>query len=95
MHPGKVILEQLLRRSRSTITSKLYEWVEEKAAWDLSIVRPPRRLRAGGGRSGGRWRDLRLVEVPPPEQRTEKSVLSSEAFIKLSMIQLMSSQVLL
>ena len=27
---------------------KLYEWVEEKAAWDLSIVRPPRRLGGPG-----------------------------------------------
>ena len=72
---------------------KLYEWVEENARWDLSIVRRPE------GSEGWvslpiRWTVERtfawLGKCRRLSKDREKSVLSSEAFIKLSMIQLMS-----
>lgn len=70
----------------------LYEWVEDNARWDLVIVRRPE------GQTG--WVDLPLRWTV---ERTfawlgrcrrltkdrEKTVMSSEAFIKLAMIQLM------
>src|SRR5271157_106797 len=71
----------------------LYRWVEEHQRWELVIVRRPE------GTHG--WVDLPLrwtVErtfawlgkCRRLSKDREKSVLSSEAFIKLSMIQLMS-----
>ena len=70
----------------------LYEWVEENAAWGLVIVRRPE------GETG--WVDLPLrwtVErtfawlgkCRRLSKDREKSVLSSEAFVKLAMIHLM------
>src|SRR3954447_11760113 len=72
---------------------KLYEWVEEHADWDLIIVRRPE------GKRG--WVKLpirRTVErtfawlgrCRRLSKDREKSILSSESFIKLAMIQLMS-----
>jgi len=71
---------------------KLYEWVAEHAAWDLTIIRRP------GGKKGWvklpiRWTVERtfawLGRCRRLSKDREKSVLSSEAFIKLAMIQLM------
>src|SRR5262245_18092978 len=70
----------------------LYEWVEDNAKWDLVIVRRP------DGQNG--WVDLPLrwtVErtfawlgrCRRLSKDREKSVLSSEAFVKLAMIHLM------
>ncbi|HWT77446.1 MAG TPA: transposase, partial [Candidatus Methylomirabilis sp.] len=70
----------------------LYEWVEDNAKWDLVIVRRPE------GKKG--WVDLPLrwtVErtfawlgrCRRLSKDREKSVLSSESFIKLAMIHLM------
>lgn len=70
----------------------LYEWVEDNASWDLVIVRRP------DGQQG--WVDLPLrwtVErtfawlgkCRRLSKDREKSVLSSEAFVKLAMIHLM------
>ena len=70
----------------------LYEWVEDNAQWDLVIVRRP------DGKKG--WVDLPLrwtVErtfawlgrCRRLSKDREKSVLSSEAFVKLAMIHLM------
>jgi putative transposase len=71
---------------------KLYEWVEKKAAWDLSIVRRPEGLE-GWVSLPIRWTVERtfawLGKCRRLSKDREKSVLSSEAFIKLSMIQLM------
>jgi putative transposase len=71
---------------------RLYQWVEENARWDLTIVRRPE------GSEGWvslpiRWTVERtfawLGKCRRLSKDREKSVLSSEAFIKLSMIQLM------
>jgi len=71
---------------------RLYEWVEANAAWDLSIVRRPE------GSEGWvtlpiRWTVERtfawLGRCRRLSKDREKSVLSSESFIKLAMIQLM------
>jgi transposase len=71
---------------------KLYEWVEANAAWDLSIVRRPE------GSEGWvtlpiRWTVERtfawLGRCRRLSKDREKSVLSSESFVKLAMIQLM------
>ena len=71
---------------------RLYQWVEENARWELSIVRRPE------GSEGWvslpiRWTVERtfawLGKCRRLSKDREKSVLSSEAFIKLSMIQLM------
>ena len=70
----------------------LYEWVEDNAAWDLVIVKRP------DGKKG--WVDLPLrwtVErtfawlgrCRRLSKDREKSVKSSEAFVKLAMIHLM------
>ena len=71
---------------------RLYQWVEENARWDLAIVRRPE------GSEGWvslpiRWTVERtfawLGKCRRLSKDREKSVLFSEAFIKLSMIQLM------
>jgi putative transposase len=71
---------------------KLYEWVEANARWDLTIVRRPE------GSEGWvtlpiRWTVERtfawLGRCRRMSKDREKSVLSSEAFVKLAMIQLM------
>ena len=72
-------------RGGCTPTSKyhnfaLYEWVEEHAAWDLTIVRRPKGCRGLGEAADpvdGRA-DVRLAgQVPPPEQgpREERAVV--------------------
>jgi len=71
---------------------KLYEWVEENVAWDLSIVRRPEGQR-GWVKLPIRWTVERtfawLGNCRRLSKDREKSVLSSESFIKLAMIQLM------
>jgi transposase len=71
---------------------KLYEWVEANARWDLAIIRRPE------GSEGWvtlpiRWMVERtfawLGRCRRLSKDREKSVLSSEAFIKLAMIHLM------
>src|SRR6478609_2962923 len=71
---------------------KLYEWVEENVAWDLSIVRRPEGSE-GWVKLPIRWTVERtfawLGRCRRLSKDREKSVLSSEAFIKLAMIHLM------
>jgi putative transposase len=71
---------------------RLYQWVDEHASWDLEIVRRPE------GAEGWvtlpiRWTVERTFAWLGKCRRLtvdrEKSVLSSESFIKLAMIQLM------
>ena len=70
----------------------LYEWVEAHASWDLEIVRRP------GGKKGRvklpiRWTVERtfawLCRCRRLNLDREKTVLSSESFIELAMIQMM------
>jgi putative transposase len=70
----------------------LYEWVEDNAAWDMVIVRRP------DGKKGWvklpiRWTVERtfawLGKCRRLSKDREKSVRSSEAFVKLAMIHLM------
>jgi putative transposase len=72
---------------------RLYEWVEANAAWDLSIVRRPEGKR-GWVRLPIRWTVERtfawLGRCRRLSKDRERSTLSSESFIKLAMIQLMS-----
>ena len=69
----------------------LYEWVEANAAWDLSIVRRPEGSE-GWVKLPIRWTVERtfawLGKCRRLSKDREKSVLSSESFIKLAMIQL-------
>jgi putative transposase len=71
---------------------RLYEWVEENAGWELSIVRRPEGER-GWVKLPIRWTVERtfawLGRCRRLSKDREKSVLSSESFIKLAMIQLM------
>jgi putative transposase len=71
---------------------KLYEWVEANAARDLSIVRRPEGS-VGWVKLPIRWTVERtfawLGRCRRLSRDREKSVLSSESFIKLAMIQLM------
>jgi len=71
---------------------KLYEWVEKHARWDLTIVRRPEGSR-GWVKLPIRWTVERtfawLGRCRRLSKDREKSVLSSESFIKLAMIQLM------
>jgi putative transposase len=71
---------------------RLYEWVEANATWDLEIVRRPKDAEG--------WVTLPIRWTVEPTFAwlgrcrrltvdREKSVLSSESFIKLAMIQLM------
>ena len=71
---------------------KLYEWVEENAGWELSIVRRPKGSE-GWVRLPIRWTVERtfawLGRCRRLSKDREKSVLSSESFLKLAMINLM------
>ena len=71
---------------------KLYEWVEANARWDLAIVRRPEGSE-GWVKLPIRWTVERtfawLGRCRRLTKDREKSVLSSESFIKLAMINLM------
>lgn len=71
---------------------KLYEWVEKNANYDLTIVRRPKDAE-GWVKLPIRWTVERtfawLGRCRRLSKDREKSVVSSEAFIKLAMIQLM------
>jgi transposase len=71
---------------------ELYEWVDEHAAWDLQIIRRPEGKR-GWVKLPIRWTVERtfawLGRCRRLTKDREKTVLSSESFIKLAMIQLM------
>jgi putative transposase len=71
---------------------KLYEWVEEHAKWGLEIIRRPEGKK-GWVKLPIRWTVERtfawLGRCRRLSKDREKSVLSSESFIKLAMIQLM------
>jgi len=75
---------------------KLYEWVEAKARWELSIVRRPEGSE-GWVRLPIRWTVERtfawLGQCRRLTKDREKSVRSSEAFIKLAMIHLMLNRI--
>src|SRR3954449_11097576 len=70
----------------------LYEWVEANADWALEIVRRPDGVK-GWVRLPIRWTVERtfawLGKCRRLSKDREKSVVSSEAFVKLAMIQLM------
>jgi putative transposase len=70
----------------------LYQWVEEHARWELVIVRRPEGVK-GWVRLPIRWTVERtfawLGRCRRLTKDRERSVLSSEAMIKLAMIQLM------
>jgi putative transposase len=70
----------------------LYEWVEQSADWKLSIVRRPEGAK-GWVRLPIRWTAERTFAWLSRHRRLckdhEKSVRSSEAFVKLAMIRLM------
>lgn len=72
--------------------SKLYEWVEEHANWALVIIRRPEDKK-GWVQLPIRWTVERtfawLGRCRRLSKDREKSVLSSESFVKLAMIQLM------
>src|SRR3954464_6235143 len=71
---------------------KLYEWVEANARWELSIVRRPEGSE-GWVKLPIRWTVERtfawLGRCRRLSKDREKSVRSSESFVKLAMIQLM------
>ena len=71
---------------------KLYEWVEENAGWELTIVRRPEGSE-GWVKLPIRWTVERtfawLGRCRRLSKDREKSVRSSESFIKLAMIHLM------
>jgi putative transposase len=71
---------------------RLYGWVEDNARWDLTIVRRPKDAE-GWVKLPIRWTVERtfawLGRCRRLSKDREKSVLSSESFIKLAMIQLM------
>ena len=71
---------------------KLYEWVEAHARWDLSLVRRPEGSE-GWVRLPIRWTVERpfawLGRCRRLSMDREQSVLSSESFLKLAMINLM------
>ena len=70
----------------------LYQWVENNARWELVIVRRPKDSE-GWVKLPIRWTVERtfawLVKCRRLSVDREKSVISSEAFVKLAMIQLM------
>ncbi len=70
----------------------LYEWVESNAAWNLEIVKRPKDT-TGWVKLPIRWTVERtfawLIKCRRLCHDRERSVMSSEAFIKLAMIQLM------
>jgi putative transposase len=71
---------------------KLYEWAEGNARWELSIVRRPKDAE-GWVKLPIRWTVERtfawLGRCRRLSKEREKSVLSSESFVKLAMIHLM------
>ena len=71
---------------------KLYEWIDANAKWDLKIVSRPEGKK-GWVKLPIRWTVERtfawLVRCRRLSKDREKSVLSSESFVKLAMIQLM------
>jgi transposase len=71
---------------------KLYEWVDANAKWDLEIVSRPEGSK-GWVKLPIRWTVERtfawLGRCRRLSKDREKSVLSSESFVKLAMIQLM------
>jgi transposase len=71
---------------------KLYEWVEANADWDLTIVRRPKDAE-GWVKLPIRWTVERtfawLGRCRRLSKDREKSVLSSESFVKLAMIHMM------
>ena len=71
---------------------KLYEWVAENAKWGLEIIRRPADKK-GWVKLPIRWTVERtfawLSRCRRLNMDREKSVLSSESFVKLAMIQLM------
>ena len=71
---------------------KLYQWVDEHAKWNLTIVRRPEGEK-GWVKLPIRWTVERtfawLGRCRRLSKDREKSVLSSESFVKLAMIQLM------
>ena len=71
---------------------RAYEWVGANAKWDLEIIRRPEGER-GWVRLPIRWTVERtfawLGRCRRLSKDREKSVLSSESFIKLAMIHLM------
>src|SRR5512135_573187 len=75
---------------------KLYEWAEANARWELSIVRRPEGSE-GWVRLPIRWTVERtfawLGQCRRLTKDREKSVQSSEAFIKLAMIHLMLNRI--
>jgi transposase len=76
---------------------KLYGWVEANARWDLEIIRRPEGSE-GWVKLPIRWTVERtfawLGRCRRLSKDREKTVLSSEAFIKLAMIQLMLHRLL-
>jgi putative transposase len=70
----------------------LYEWVEANASWELEIIRRPKDAE-GWVQLPIRWTVERtfawLGRCRRLTKDREKSVMSSEAFVKLAMIQLM------
>ena len=72
---------------------KLYEWVEAKVDWEMAIIRRSKQAE-GFERLPIRWTVERtfawLGRCRRLSKDREKTVLSSESFIKLAMIQLMS-----
>jgi putative transposase len=70
----------------------LYEWVENNAAWNLEIAKRPKDAE-GWVKLPIRWTVERtfawLVKCRRLCHDRERSVMSSEAFVKLAMIQLM------
>jgi transposase len=71
---------------------KLYEWVDEHAKWAMEIVRKPEGKK-GWVKLPIRWTVERtfawLTRCRRLSLDREKSVLSSESFVKLAMIQMM------
>src|SRR6516164_9317793 len=74
----------------------LYEWVEKNAAWELVIVRRPKGSE-GWVKLPIRWTVERtfawLMNCRRLSVDREKSVISSEALVKLAMIQMMPNRV--
>ena len=70
----------------------LYEWVEENSGWELSIVRRPKEQK-GWVRLPIRWTVERtfawLGKCRRLSKDRERTVESSESFVRISMIQLM------
>ena len=71
---------------------KLYEWVEANAGWEMAIIRRPEGKK-GWAKLPIRWTVERtfawLGRCRRLSKDREKTVLSSESFVKLAMIQLM------